>query len=346
MKRVITCALALGIAGAAGAARAEGGDCCRSAPGNAAACCATGEAKGTICLEATGVSAAELASRLSKALGTDVRVQGPSFATVSVKLCAKTPEEALAQAAQAINARLRPAFVFGQGPAPEKQTGGEHALSVSFRNASAGSAAFVAAAQVGAIVISDKPLTGKVTFQGKGVPAGMVMDVIATAAGVNWKPAYVLQIGPDLLAQRAGSGLSRGGLRTRPGSPLTHLHGGVDGGRSIAPAPGMVVKDPEAEMARLEAEAFRRQQLGEWATIFIQESPKEIKRAVRDLRIRVETAIQKLESYPAQNRHLGAAMWRARYERMLEDYKNLNPEQQKQVQPVLDAMKYFAAPGG
>ena len=91
-------------------------------------------------------------------------------------------------------------------------------------------------------------------------------------------------------------------------------------------------------------EAFRRQQLGEWAGVFTQESPRETRRAIRDLRIRVETTIQKLESYPPQNRHLGFAMWRARYERMLEDYKHLAPEQQKQVQPVMDVMKYFAAP--
>ena len=56
----------------------------------------------------------------------------------------------------------------------------------------------------------------------------------------------------------------------------------------------------------------------------------------------METAIQKLESYPPQNRHLGAGMWHARYLRMMEDYKTLTPEQQKQVQPVVDVMKYFA----
>ena len=126
-------------------------------------------------------------------------------------------------------------------------------------------------------------------------------------------------------------------------SPLSHLHRDERGGQRIAPAPGMIVKDPEGESRRLEEEAYRRQQLGEWAGVFIQENPK---RAIRDLRIRVETAIQKLESYPPQNRHLGAAMWRARYERMLEDYRNLTAEQQKQVQPVLEAMKYFAAPAG
>ena len=108
----------------------------------------------------------------------------------------------------------------------------------------------------------------------------------------------------------------------------------------------MIIKDPDAQTARLEEEAMRRQQLGEWAGVFTQESPSATRRAIRDLRIRVETAIQKLESYPAQNRHLGVAMWRARYERMLEDYKHLTPDQQKLVQPVLDAMKYFANEAG
>ena len=89
---------------------------------------------------------------------------------------------------------------------------------------------------------------------------------------------------------------------------------------------------------------MRRQELGEWASVFTQETPRDTKRAIRDLRIRVETTIQKLEAYPPQNRQLGMAMWRARYDRMLEDYKHLAPDQQRQVQPVLDAMKYFAAP--
>jgi hypothetical protein len=106
----------------------------------------------------------------------------------------------------------------------------------------------------------------------------------------------------------------------------------------------MIVKDPAAEIERLEKEAMRRQELGEWAGVFTQETPRETKRAIRDLRIRVETTIQKLESYPAQNRQLGMGLWRARYERMLEDYKHLTPDQQRQVMPVLDAMKYFAAP--
>ena len=74
---------------------------------------------------------------------------------------------------------------------------------------------------------------------------------------------------------------------------------------------------------------MRRQELGEWAGVFTQETPRDTKRAIRDLRIRVETTIQKLESYPVQNRQLGMEMWRARYERMLEDYKHLTPDQQK-----------------
>src|SRR5262249_53781477 len=158
----------------------------------------------------------------------------------------------------------------------------------------------------GSVLIADKPLTGKVNFQGKGVPVGMVLDVIATAAGVNWKPAYVIQVGPELVSRRPndpGRG-SKSVLKPRPDSPLTHLHRAPGGVEGVAPAPGMIVKDPQAEAARLEQAAIRRAQLGEWAGVFTLESPKEIRRAVRDLRIRVETAIQKLESYPPQNRHL------------------------------------------
>ncbi len=344
MKTAIACALALGMAGAAAGVRADG-DCCRGAAGKAA-CCSTGTTTEAICLDANKISAAELAKRLSQAIGAEVRVQGPAYGEVNVKLCAKTPEAAVAQAAKAMNARWRLAFVFGQAIAPGKAVSTERALSVSFRKAGAATAAYVAAAQAGGIIIADKPLAGKVTFQGKNVPAGMVMDAIASAAGVHWKTAYVLQIGPEVLAERVAKSAADGGksvLKARPDSPLTHLHRSPGGPEGVAPAPGMIVKDPAGDLARLEAEAMRRQLLGEWAGVFTQDTPKDVRRAVRDLRIRVETAIQKLESYPEQNRHLGVDMWHARYERMQEDYKNLTPEQQKQVQPVLDAMKYFGA---
>lgn len=342
MKRAMVCALAAGLAGTAVGARAESGDCCKAA---GAACCAGGEGK--ICLNADGISVAELAKRLFDAFGTEVRVQGPSFEKLTLKVCAPTPESALAQVATALHARWRPAYVFGAGSTSQKPAAFERAVSITFRSAPAASAAFVTAAQAGGILIADRPITGKVTIQGKGVPISTVLDAVGVAAGLSWKPAYVLQTGPETLVSRYGeaSRITEGGvLHTRPGSPLTHLHRGANGVTSIAPAPGMVVKDPAGEIDRLEKEAMRRQELGEWAGVFTQETPRDTKRAIRDLRIRVETTIQKLESYPPQNRQLGMAMWRARYERMQEDYKHLTPDQQKQVQPVLDAMKYFAAP--
>jgi hypothetical protein len=342
MKTAIACALALGLAGAG--VQADGLDCCRNGGEKTAACCAGGDAGQKICLQIKDVTAAVAAERLSKAIGAEVRLQGQSFGMISLKICAASPQAALAQAATAIHARWRPAYIFGAGSVNDKPMAGEPSLSVVFRNAPAASAAYVAAARAGAVLIADKPLTGKVNFSGKGVPVGTVLDVIATAAGVNWKPAYVIQMGSEIVSRRP-TNLKRGPnnlLKPRPDSPLTHLHrtpGGVEG---VAPAPGMIVKDPQAESARLEQEAIRRAQLGEWAGVFTLDSPKEIRRAIRDLRIRVETAIQKLESYPPQNRHLGAAMWHARYLRMIEDLKSLTPEQQKQVQPVLEAMKYFA----
>jgi hypothetical protein len=342
MKKAMVCALALGLAGTAVGARAESGDCCKA---SGAACCSGGDGK--VCLNADGMTVAELARRLSDAIGTEVRVQGPSFEKLTLKLCAPTPEAALAQVATALHARWRPAFIFGASASTQKPANAEHAVTVTFRSASAASAAFLTAAQAGGILIADRPLSGKVTIQGKGVPASMVLDAIAVASGLSWKPAYVIQTGPETLITRYGEATRTaegGALRSRPGSPLSHLHRGPNGVQGIAPAPGMIVKDPAGELARLEKEAMRRQELGEWAGVFTQETPRDTKRAIRDLRIRVETAIQKLESYPPQSRVSGAAMWRARYERMLEDYKHLTPDQQKQVMPVLDAMKYFAAP--
>jgi len=83
MKRAMVCALAVGLAGTAVVARAEGGDCCKAA---GAACCAGEEGK--VCLNADGISVAEIAKRLSDAFGTEVRVQGPAFEKLTLKLCA------------------------------------------------------------------------------------------------------------------------------------------------------------------------------------------------------------------------------------------------------------------
>jgi hypothetical protein len=338
----MVCALALGLSGAAVGARAEGGDCCKA---SGAGCCSSGDGK--VCLKADGITVAELAQRLSDALGTEVRVQGPAFEKLTLTICAPTPEAALVQVAAALHARWHPAYIFGSSAPTRMLASPERAVTVTFKGAPAASAAFLTAAQAGGVLIADRPLTGKVTIQGKGVPASMVLDAIAVAAGMSWKPAFVVQTGPETLVKRYNDpalATDASGLHTRPGSPVTHLHRGPDGVTSIAPAPGMLVKDPQAEIERLEKEAMRRQELGEWAGVFTQETPRDTKRAIRDLRIRVETTIQKLESYPPQNRQLGMGMWHARYERMLEDYKHLTPDQQKQVQPVLDAMKYFAAP--
>jgi hypothetical protein len=345
MKTAIAGALALGVVAAAGGAQAGGLDCCRRPAEKAAACCPAGPSDSKICLDLQDLSAAEAAKRLSQAIGAEVRVQGAA-PNVSLKLCAPNREAALKQVAKALNARLRTAFIFGARPVAGERIAVDRKLSLTFRGAPTSSAAFVTAAQAGGILIADKPLKGRVSFHGQNVPAKKVLDAIAVASGVTWKPAYVLQIGPQTLVRRVWDPNHgpKSMLKLRPDSPARHIHRGHNGGQDLAPAPGMIVKDPEAETARLEAESLRRAKLGEWAGVFTQETPKEIRRAVRDLRIRVETAIQKLESYPPQNRHLGAGLWRARYERMLEDYKSLTPEQQKQVQPVLDAMKYFADP--
>jgi hypothetical protein len=343
MKTAIAGALALGVVAAAGGVQAEGLECCRR-PAEKAACCAAGPSDGKVCLDLQDVPAGELASRLSQALGAEVRVQGVTTG-VSLKLCAPNREAALKQVAAALNARLKRAFIFGARPVASERVPIEQKLSVTFSSAPTASAAFVTAARAGGVVIADKPLKGTVSFRGQNVPAKKVLDAIAVASRLTWKPGYVLQLGPETLVRRAWDP-ARGRssmLKLRPDSPAGHLHRGGTSGREVAPAPGMIVKDPAAETARLEEESMRRAKLGEWAGIFMNETPKEVRRAVRDLRIRVETAIQKLESYPEQNRHLGAALWHARYERMLEDYKGLTPDQQKQVQPVLDAMKYFAA---
>lgn len=348
MKRLMVCALAAGMAGATVGARADGTDCCRPPATNGAACCPAGQTGGKICLEVKDGTAVELAKQMSEVIGCEVRLQGPGFERITLKLCAPTPEAAMAQAAAALHGRWRHAFIIVPGPAADHSALDGPVVTVVFRNAATSTAAYVTAARAGSVIIADKPLTGRVSFEGKEVPAGKILDAIAAAAGVNWKPAFVLQTGPEsTVVRREGTSKGSGAgsvLKLRPDSPLSHLHRGPLGGPGVAPAPGMIVKDPEALTARLEEEAMRRQQLGEWAGVFTQETPREVKRAIRDLRIRVETAIQKLESYPPQNRELGAAFWRARYERMLEDYTHLTPDQQKQVQPVLDAMKYFAAP--
>jgi hypothetical protein len=344
MKTTLACALALGVAAASVGAQADGKDCCGKPGAAAATCCPAGNGK--ICLDARDLTAVELARQLTARIGVEVRVQGIGFEKLNLKLCAATPEQALDQVAAALHARWHPAYVFGTAAEASKSITTEPAITVTFRGAPASSAAFLTAAQAGGVVIAERPLTGKVTFQGKNVPISMALDAIAIASGQVWERAYVLQIGPETLVSRHTDHPRSGGgtLQTRPGSPLSHLHrtpGGMDG---VAPAPGMIVKDPTGEIERLERESLRRQQLGEWASVFTQDTPKETRRAARDLRIRVETTIQKLESYPPQNRELGIAMWRARYERMTEDFKHLTPDQQKLVQPVLDAMKYFAAP--
>src|SRR5689334_3982209 len=99
MKQVIVCALALGLAGTAVGARAETAGCCKA---EGATCCSGGDGK--VCLKADGITVAELARRLSDAIGTEVRVQGPAFEKLTLKVCAPTPEAALAQVATALHA--------------------------------------------------------------------------------------------------------------------------------------------------------------------------------------------------------------------------------------------------
>lgn len=345
MKMVIACALALGMAATTASARAGSPDCCKGNAGCAASC----SANEMVCLDADGITVAELAHQLSEKMGVEIRVQGPGFEKLKLKVCAATPEEALTQVATALHARWNLAYIFGSRPHVARRNTPERAVTVTFCGAPAASAAFVTAAQGGGVLIADRPLTGKVTFQGKNVPVSMALDAVAVSAGLKWMPAYVLQTGPSALVtrrtDRPKSDLPAR-LQLRPGAPGAHHHPSASASTPIAPAPGMIVISPEEEMSRLERESMRRQQLGEWATIFTQETPRETRRAIRDLRIRVETTIQKLESYPPQDRTLAAGLWHARYERMVADYANLTPEQQKQVQPVMEVMKYFAAAPG
>src|SRR5438876_214674 len=95
MKTSMACSLALGLAAATIGAGADGRDCCKGPGARAAAGCPAGDCK--ICLDTNGMTVAELARRLSEKIGVEVRVQGPSFETLKLKLCAPTPEAALTQ---------------------------------------------------------------------------------------------------------------------------------------------------------------------------------------------------------------------------------------------------------
>jgi len=79
------------------------------------------------------ITVAELARKLTDAIGTEVRVQAARVREVDAEVCAPTPEAALAQIATALHARWRPAFVFGGGAPAQKPGGDERAVTVVFR---------------------------------------------------------------------------------------------------------------------------------------------------------------------------------------------------------------------
>jgi hypothetical protein len=273
----------------------------------------------------------------------EVRIDGRMLKPVTLHLERVPRGAALDQIAAATGGTWRRTFVWsrhdGAHPAGNRSTDRKfmaRTVSLHLTKAPCRSAAALVATSVGAWAEGNEPLTGRVTLVQRQMPVEKALDLIGAQSHTSLRELLALRM-PGFEAKapavvKTPPVPKRTPIKTlakTPGRPRRTKYTVL--AKYGAKAPPPVVVDPEKEEARAQLGAFRG--------IFICPTKAERLQKVRKLRASLETQVRRLEAYRPEYRGTAISFEIQQLQSIMNDYANLNAEQQKEVTVLMDYVK-------
>jgi hypothetical protein len=179
------------------------------------------------------------------------------------------------------------------------------------------------------------------------------MDAIARAANANWRRIYVMKLDalPQVIAPRTVDAAASTKQETKPprkSEPKTRLfanHPTATGkptkfqkrdfrkGGQRKYLPG--IRPPQPTLEEMQKQAM----MGLYGTFFLLDSESSRETAMKNFQSGLENQLKRLEALPANQRVITTMMTRRNFQRLIDDFANLDKEQKKQAQALYDYAK-------
>jgi hypothetical protein len=303
-------------------------------------------------LDAPNVTLPELAKRLTEALGCEVRIEGLATGTVSITLKEVSPANLLSETATALGSRWQTIYRFStQEPAAAAPVSSGVQLKLDMPNVSCQAASSVVTRMAGARVERDGDLKGQVALVGAAMPVEEAMDAIARAAGATWRRIYVIQVDalPQTITARTAETPPDKSTDKTPEKPKgpkawsNHVSltgkppssGKRDRFDTKKAAYAKGIRPPQPTLEQIEKHAM----LGMYGNFFLYDSDSGRESAMKSFQAGLDLQLRRLEALPANQRMVTTMMTRRNFERLIDDFANLDKEQKKLAQPLYDYAK-------
>jgi hypothetical protein len=307
-----------------------------------------------VSLDASNVTLPELARQMTQALGCEVRIEGPANGAVTVTMQEVSRAKLLAQAAATLGGRWQIVYRLSTNeatPAQEEPSG--QVLCLKLPDVSCQAAAAMIARMAGGRLERDGDLTGQVSLVGEAIPVEEAMNSIAQAAKASWRRIYVMHIDALPEAPRApGNDPAAGKKPEKPAKPkpkpvpaLFSNHPSLTGKPTrMAKRDRFDVKSktylPGVRIAQASPEDIEKQaMLGLYGTFFMFETEENRASAMQNFQAGLAGQLKRLEALPANQRFITTMMTRRNFQRLIDDFSNLNKDQQKEAQTLYDYAK-------
>lgn len=305
-----------------------------------------------VSLEATNVTLAELAERLSLVLGSEVRIEGFGAGRVTVNVKEVPVVTLLSQTAAVLGSRWQITYqlsthdaTVAAPPAPSGVV-----LNLKMVSVSCQAAASVVARMAGGRAERDGELLGQVTLQGDTVPVEEAMDAIARAAGASWRRLYVMKVDalPQVITQRQAdpnasrSGETKPSDKHKPRTGLFSMHAtSADGPTKLAKRdrlkPGQHTYMKGVKSIPPTEDQIRKQaMMGLYGPLFLVEAEADRQTMMGNFRAGLETQIKRLEALPPSQRSISTSLTRRNFQRLIDDFVFLDKDQKKEAQALYD----------
>jgi hypothetical protein len=307
-----------------------------------------------VSLNATNVTLPELAKQMTAAIGCEVRIEGNAPGTVTLNLKEVPAAALMSQAETILGGRWQVLFRLStHGPAAAPAPPSGVVLNLKIPDVSCQAAAAVVARMAGGRVEHDGNLTGQVSLVGTAMPVEEAMDTIAQAAHATWQRIYVMKVNalPQTLTARtpdadpSKSDDTQHSTKPKPGPKAWSNHPSLSGkpaklGKRDWRHPKNASYGAGVQPVEATLEAIQKQQmLGMYGPIFLQDSESGRGAAMKRFQSGLDTQLKRLEALPANQRFITTMVTRNHFQQLIDDFSNLDKDQQKEAQALYDYAK-------
>jgi hypothetical protein len=306
-----------------------------------------------VSVSAVSVTLPELAKQMSDALGCEVRIEGAASGKVTLNLREVPASTLLSQAETALGGHWKILYHVSTretASTPAPPTG--MVLSLKLPSASCLAAAAVVARMAGGRLEREGNLTGEVSLVGEAIPVEEAMDTIARAAKASWRRIYVMKI--DALPQTL---IARGPdpadpkddnhrPKAKPGPTPFSNHPSATGKPTKLTKRNRLNAGPKSYLPGVQPmqqptleEIQKQQMLGLYGTFFLFDSQTSRETAMKNFRSGLENQLKRLEALPANQRYITTMVTRQNFQRLIDDFVNLDTDQKKEAQGLYDYAK-------